>query len=171
VCSDSISADGGKEVIETRFFHPKTVLNECRSGKIRCMPPQFYILSTLSDILSGPICTAEQWKKAERLSTGAFGKRIVIPRNLGQDEDCHAVLALTGDEKYGGPIGRRHRIMGKIVEGGVSPCLFYVSEIRLLNQLFPHGQAMAASTVMINFDIFNEIETQASTHGACDRSH
>jgi len=128
------------------------------------MPPQFYILSTLSEILSGPICTAEQWKKAEHLSTGAFGKRTVIPRKLGQDEDGRAVLALIGDEKYGGPIGRRHRILGKNVEGGVSLYFMHLRLDHLTNCSSP--QAMAASSVIINFDIFNEIEIEASTHGA-----
>jgi hypothetical protein len=84
------------------------------------MPPQFYILSTLANILSGPVTTAEQRTKTECLSSGVFGKTTFIPRKLGQDEHGRVILALKGDEMYDGPIGCRHRILGEIVEGEVS---------------------------------------------------
>jgi hypothetical protein len=83
------------------------------------MPPQFYILSTLANILSGPISTLAQRKQVEDLSSGAFGKMTITPRKLGQGGDG-ATLVLNGDETYGGPMGRRHRVL---LERGVRPFL------------------------------------------------
>ena len=164
LCFLRVPADGRREIIETRFLHPKTILEECRGGRIRCMPPQFYILSTLVDILSSPISTPEQWEETERLSSGVFGKTIFIPRKLGQDKDGRTILALEGDEMYGGPIGCRHRILGKIVQGGVKP-LFKASDYRLIIVFFSPLQTIDASALIRNFDILDGIESQAYTHG------
>lgn len=112
-------ADDRREIIEARFLHPETILKACLDGKIKCMPPQFYILSTLADFLSGPTSTPDQRKQVEDLSSGTFGKMTIIPRPLGRNEDGLIILALNGDETYGGPMGRQHRVLGTIIGNGV----------------------------------------------------
>ena len=88
------------------------------------MPPQFYILTTLADTLSGSLSTANQRKKVEDLSSGAFGKMTITPRILNRAEDGAVLLALDGDETYSGSMGRRHRILGKIIENRVG-CFYF----------------------------------------------
>ncbi|KAF8163429.1 NUDIX hydrolase domain-like protein [Crassisporium funariophilum] len=127
--------DGGQEVIEARFVHPKIALAECREGKISVMPPQYYILSTLSDILQGPVNTLDQRQKVETLSQGAFGNMVINPRRLGEDSEGRTILTYEGDETRGGSKGRLHRALVKI-DGGVT------KEIHLVR----------------NFDVYSEIE-------------
>jgi len=87
------------------------------------MPPQFYILSTLADILDGAINTAEQRGKLQALSAGAFGKFIFNPRKIGWDEDGRLILALEGDETSGIRKGRLHRVIAKMHTGVSVPHL------------------------------------------------
>ncbi|KAI0306429.1 hypothetical protein B0F90DRAFT_1814330 [Multifurca ochricompacta] len=86
--------DGGQEVIEARFVHPREALTEHRAHKIILMPPQHYILSTLADILVGP---------------GAFGRMNFHPRAGQKDANGQTPLVYEGDEARGGPEGSLHR--------------------------------------------------------------
>ncbi|KAF9052821.1 NUDIX domain-containing protein [Panaeolus papilionaceus] len=130
--------DGRQEVIEARFVHPKQALDECREGKVSFMPPQFYLLSTLADILQGSKNTPEQRSQVEKLSNGLFGRMIINPRPIGQDSDGRTILTYEGDETRGGSVGRLHRALLKMQGGGASQ----ISLIR-------------------NFDVFSEIEPKA----------
>jgi hypothetical protein len=110
--------DGGQEVISARFVQPKDAIAECREGKIFLMPPQFYILSTLSDILRTPENTAVQREQVETLSRGAFGRMVINPEMLpGRDEGGRNILTFEGDETRGGPQGRLHRALVKSSRG------------------------------------------------------
>lgn len=117
------------------------------------MPPQFYILSTLADILDGAVNTADQRGKLQALSAGAFGGIVFNPRKIGRDEDGRLVLALEGDETSGIRKGRFHRVIAKMDTGVSAPHL----RERMVNfHIFfkiPTGFALVR-----NFDIFNELE-------------
>ena len=80
----------------------------------------------LADILCGPTSTADQRNQVADLSSGTFGKMTIMPRPLGRNENGHIILALNGDETYGGPKGRHHRMLGKIIENGVRHILLAV---------------------------------------------
>lgn len=131
--------DGGREVIAARFLHPVEALNEFRKGKISFMPPQFYIMSTLADILQGSANTREQRACVEALSGGLFGRMVINPLRLREDEDGRTILTYEGDESRGGPNGRLHRAFIKIGKAGAA------NEMSLVR----------------NFDIFSEIDAQA----------
>lgn len=122
-------------MIEARFVHPKTALDECREGKISVMPPQYYILSTLADILQGSTTTPDQRKKVETLSSGLFGQMLIKPRNHGEDENGRTILTYEGDETRGGSKGRLHRALLKMRKG-VS--LLPISEAYFTNHLTRH---------------------------------
>lgn len=111
--------DGGQEVIEARFVHPIKALDECREGKISFMPPQYYLLSTLADILHGAVNTSDQRQKVETLSHGTFGKMVINPRKIGEDQSGRSILAYEGDETHGGSKGRLHRALVR-TNGAVS---------------------------------------------------
>lgn len=119
--NDSIRTDGGQEVISARFVHPSEVLREFREGKVTFMPPQLYILTTLSDILRGTSNTGEQRARVERLSRGNFGRMVFNPRPCKpQAEELaqgYSILTYEGDETRGGPPGRLHRAKLRIVKG------------------------------------------------------
>jgi len=127
--------DGGQEVIEARFVHPQKALEECREGKISFMPPQYYILSTLADILQGSHNTFDQRQKVQTLSRGLFGGMVINPRRVGEDQAGRAILAYEGDEMRGGAKGRLHRTLVKF-----------------------NGAASSDISMIRNFDIFTEIE-------------
>ncbi|KAI0748573.1 NUDIX domain-containing protein [Daedaleopsis nitida] len=134
--------DGGQEVIAARFVHPARALAECAAERIALFPPQFYLLRTLADVLTGAQNTAQQRARVRTLSAGAFGRMVVNPRPA-RDPEAEAagfrVLAYEGDETRGGSPGRRHRCRVKFGAGGV------------------------ANSIMLerNFDIFSEIEEAA----------
>ncbi|KAI0317563.1 hypothetical protein OF83DRAFT_1163860 [Amylostereum chailletii] len=103
--------DGGQEVIEARFLHPLAALSEFRAGRISLMPPQYYILVTLADILQGNVASVAQRARVEALSATPFGSMVVHPhRHHGKEvPEGFACLAYPGDEATGGPKGRLHR--------------------------------------------------------------
>jgi hypothetical protein len=122
--------DGGQEVIEALFIHPRTALIEFRKGKLSFMPPQFYLLSTLADILQGPTNTLTQREKIQTLSRGLFGKMVITPRRYYKDDDDddktgRVILTYEGDETRGGSKGRLHRALVKMTKDGV--CLHFLS--------------------------------------------
>ncbi|KAF9482816.1 hypothetical protein BDN70DRAFT_874629 [Pholiota conissans] len=127
--------DGGQEVIEVRFVHPTKALDECREGTISFMPPQYYILSTLADILHGSMNTPDQRLKVETLSHGLFGKMVINPRRKGVDENGRAILTYEGDETRGGSKGRLHRALVTM-----------------------NGSSASDISMIRNFNIFTEIE-------------
>ncbi|KAH9966816.1 NUDIX hydrolase domain-like protein [Russula dissimulans] len=129
--------DGGQEVVETRFVHPRDALAEHRAKKIALMPPQHYILTTLADILVGREATAQQRAGVERLSGGAFGRMVVFPQVGKKDANGWTPLVYEGDEARGGPRGRLHRSLVLF-----SPETKLPTEVELLR----------------NFDVFTEIE-------------
>ena len=118
--------DGGKEVIETRFVHPAAALQEFDEEKIALMPPQFYILTTLRDILKGQNNTLSQRNTIGSLARGAFGHMEIHPKMLPQrDAEGRIIIAYQGDEIYGGKQGRLHRALLTLGKGGVSPIARY----------------------------------------------
>ena len=50
--------DKGQEVVAARFVRPSTAIQEFREQKIALVPPQFYLLTTLAEILQGSSNTA-----------------------------------------------------------------------------------------------------------------
>ena len=125
--------DGGQEVIEARFIHPLTALMEFRKGKLRFMPPQFYLLYTLVDILKGPINTLAQREKVQKLSRGLFGKMVITPKHYHKEDDGKTgrvivILTYEGDETRGGPKGRVHRALVKMTKDGVCCTFFFRSQ-------------------------------------------
>lgn len=132
-----LKLDGGREVIAARFLHPVDALTEFQKGKISFMPPQFYILSTLADILQGSVNTREQRASVEALSGGLFGRMVINPLRLREDEDGRTILTYEGDESRGGPNGRLHRAFIKIGKAGVCPLLSSDQDCQLILLLRP----------------------------------
>lgn len=121
------------------------------------MPPQFYILSTLADILDGPSNTAEQRWKVQTLSTGSFGRMVVNPRRHGDDENGRWILTFEGDETRGGHKGRMHRVLVRMEKGvrcGLS--LANIEKFHLTNV----SQLATEISMIRNFDVFSEIQTE-----------
>ncbi|EAU82378.2 hypothetical protein CC1G_06688 [Coprinopsis cinerea okayama7 len=132
--------DGGQEVIAARFVHPSEAIADSKAGKINFMPPQFYILSTLSDILKGNENTAEQRAQVQALSSSPFGALTINPVAVGKDEKGRTILGYEGDESRGGVKGRLHRAYLKMPKG-----------------------AAQEITLVRNFDIFRDIDPSFST--------
>ncbi|KAJ4475690.1 hypothetical protein J3R30DRAFT_3501923 [Lentinula aciculospora] len=130
--------DGGQEVIAAQFIRPEKALAEFNARKITFMPPQFYLLYTLSSILRSATSSFEERAAVRRLSSGQFGRMIINPRRLVQPQSSSDTTTLTyeGDETRGGPPGRLHRAVVKIGKHGIT----------------------TAITLHRNFDIFTEIE-------------
>jgi len=148
--------DGGQEIISARFLHPSEALREFREGKITLMPPQFYIITTVADILQGPRNTAEQRALVNRLSRGAFGQMVLNPRLCKPDGDDlmngYSILTYEGDETRGGSKGRLHRAKLRIIDG-VSQRMFH----NLARYLMTF-QIIKEIILQRNFDVFTEIE-------------
>jgi len=83
------------------------------------MPPQYYLISTLAEILSSSRNTEAQRMQVRRLSGGAFGRMVILPRQ-SKLESGRFLLAYEGDEVVDGPLGARHRSIIKAGQGGVS---------------------------------------------------
>ena len=120
--------DGGQEVIETRFIHPRTALIEFHEGRLNFMPPQYYLLSTLADILQGPANTLTQRERVQTLSRGLFGKMVITPRRNEDDGMGRVILTYEGDETRGGSKGRLHRALVKMTSDGVCALFFSRSQ-------------------------------------------
>ncbi|KAG5354071.1 hypothetical protein E4T56_gene8945 [Termitomyces sp. T112] len=132
--------DGGQEVISARFLHPADALKEFREGKITLMPPQAYLLHTLSEILQGRMNMPVQRELVETLSRGLFGRMVLNPIRIGSpDGEGRYIMTYEGDETRGGSKGRRHRVLVKAGKGGIT------SEV----------------TIERNFDVFTEVEPHA----------
>ena len=112
--------DGGQEVISTRFIHPSEALRAHRTKEMMFMPPQYYLISALAEILSGDRNTEDQRVRVRRLAGGAFGGMVIHPRQskLG---DGRVLLVYEGDELVNGPAGARHRAIMKPGSGEVGP--------------------------------------------------
>jgi hypothetical protein len=107
--------DGGQEVISARFVHPTEALAAFERKEITLMPPQFYILKTLSELLLGSTNTVEQRERIASLSSSPFGSLVINPRGLvpppkGTPEGA-TVLTYEGDQSRGGPPSRLHRVV------------------------------------------------------------
>ncbi|KAA1469375.1 hypothetical protein DENSPDRAFT_763200, partial [Dentipellis sp. KUC8613] len=128
--------DGGQEVVAAHFVHPQAALAAFRARRIQLMPPQYYLLTTLADILYGAHTTPAQAARVRALAAGAFGRMVVNPRALpGLDKDGRSVLTYEGDEARGGPVGRLHRSLVR-----------------------PTGRGGCTEIVLLrNFDIFADI--------------
>lgn len=111
--------DGGQEVISARFVHPIEALRAFRAKEMKFMPPQYYLLSTLADILSGNRNSEAQRVRVRKLSEGPFGRMVVLPRQ-SKIGDGRVMLAYEGDEFVGGEAGARHRSTITPGPGGVS---------------------------------------------------
>ena len=106
-------------MIEARFIHPRTALIEFREGKLSLMPPQYYLLSTLADILQGPTNTLTQREKVQTLSRGLFGRMVITPQRYKKDDGMgRVILTYEGDETRGGSKGRLHRALLKMTKDG-----------------------------------------------------
>ncbi|KAH7889528.1 hypothetical protein F5I97DRAFT_1924065 [Phlebopus sp. FC_14] len=103
------SPDGGQEVVSARFIRPDIAISEFVAHRIGLMPPQYYVLATLSELLHGDTTTPEQRDKLILLSNGAFGKLTINPtiRNLPSSD--WELFIYEGDELRRGPRGRLHR--------------------------------------------------------------
>jgi hypothetical protein len=88
-----------------------------QAGEFTFMPPQFYIVSTLSEILLGSENTQAQRERIRTLSRGPFGSMVIHPRALDKrDEEGRVILTLEGDEAHDGSKGRLHRVLVKFVK-------------------------------------------------------
>ncbi|OAX40275.1 hypothetical protein K503DRAFT_768733 [Rhizopogon vinicolor AM-OR11-026] len=105
--------DGGQEVVLTRFMRPESAIEEFRAGKIRLMPPQYYIMETLRPILTGLANTESQRNTIQMLSRGGFGQMVINPRLFRVNGEVDEAFVYEGDELRGGPKGRRHRAVVK----------------------------------------------------------
>ena len=111
--------DGGEEIISARFIHPSEALQAFRMKEMVFMPPQYYLISTLAEILSGGRNSEAQRTRVRQLSEGAFGRMVILPRQ-SKFEGGRLLLAYEGDELVDGPSGARHRSIIKAGKGGVS---------------------------------------------------
>ncbi|TFK54645.1 hypothetical protein OE88DRAFT_1731961 [Heliocybe sulcata] len=137
--------DGGQEVLSAKFMHPAHALLAYNSGRIALMPPQFYLLTTLAQLLPGDLTTREQRERIYQLSRGAFGSMVIHPRGLPEpDSEGRTILTYEGDETRGGSKGRLHRSLVRFGKGGVP----------------------TENVLQRNFDIFSEIESQAFSPNA-----
>jgi hypothetical protein len=86
-------------------------LAEFATGKITLFPPQFYLLSTLSDILCGSTTSSAEREKIHSLSWGAFGRYVFQPQILPKNDQGDTIITYEGDELRGGLKGRLHRVL------------------------------------------------------------
>ena len=113
------TSDGGQEVISARFIHPSEALRAYKKKEMMFMPPQYYLLSILAEILSGGQNSEAQRTRIRQFSEGPFGRMVILPRQ-SKLEDGRVVLAYEGDELMDGLVGARHRSIIKPGPGGVS---------------------------------------------------
>ncbi|KAF9779884.1 hypothetical protein BJ322DRAFT_1086998 [Thelephora terrestris] len=114
--------DGGQEVISARFVHPVEALRAHEAKEMLFMPPQHYLVHVLAEVLGGEGTGEEeeaQRERVRRLAAGAFGRMVVMPRQMKGGGDGSVVLAFEGDEVVGGRVGARHRSVIVPGPGGV----------------------------------------------------
>jgi len=111
--------DGGQEIVEARFVHPADALAEFAAGRVSFMPPQFYLLTTLADMLRGRGASAAERARVEVLSRGAFGRMVIHPQRYTGPEVPEGYVCLTyeGDKTRAGPKGWMHRSYIRFVKG------------------------------------------------------
>lgn len=102
-------SDGGVEILAAHFMRPETALAQYRAQKMTLLPPQFYLLTTLAELLSEKQTTPAEKAKIEGLSKGAFGRLVVQPHLIPVKETGGHIHAYPGDEENGGPKGSIHR--------------------------------------------------------------
>lgn len=103
--------DGGLEVISTSLRRPSAFMDSFSRGEIALMPPQFYLLTTLVEVLSDSSTRPrEGTERMKLLSRGAFGRMQINPAVFPHETDpTKSYFVYEGDEIRGGPKGRRHR--------------------------------------------------------------
>jgi len=103
--------DGGLEVISTSLRHPSAYIESFLTGEILLMPPQFYLLTTLREVLSDSSSRSrEGTERLKSLSRAAFGRMQINPSVVPHESDpAMSYFVYEGDESRGGPKGRRHR--------------------------------------------------------------
>jgi hypothetical protein len=148
--------DGGQEVVSAKFIGIDQALRDFKERKLAFMPPQYYILYTLSrlscfstfgillfshvvpSLLQGNTNTSAQRRQVEALARGAFGSMTMSPLPMRErDEAGRDILTYEGDETRGGLPGRLHRASFRVNKGEV------VSTEVVLQR---------------NFDVFTEID-------------
>ena len=116
------TADGGLEIISTSWIHPRDLFAAFRRGDLALFPPQYYLLTTLADLLDsmyqgGSNSNSNSNNRTEvlRASIGAFGTRLFNPRPSGFTDQGgrgqRPILSYEGDELRGGKAGDRHRCL------------------------------------------------------------
>ena len=125
------TADGGVEVISASWIHPRELFAAFRRGELALFPPQFYLLTTLGDLLTSMHQEGHQGGGSNRTAVlrsrvgggGGFGSRVFNPRPIGFTEEGgkgqRSILAYEGDELRGGKVGDRHRCL-VLYQGRVS---------------------------------------------------
>jgi hypothetical protein len=130
--------DGGQEVVSAKFIGIDQALRDFKEGKLAFMPPQYYILYTLSSLLQGDTNTSAQRRQVEALARGAFGSMTMSPLPMRERDDAgRDILTYEGDETRGGLPGRLHRASFRVNKGEV-----VTTEVVLQR----------------NFDVFTEID-------------
>lgn len=130
---DVLPTDDGKvEVLETYFQHPAKILETFERGDISLMPPQFYLLTTLKELLEGSAESSLQSSRSRfrDIAGQAFGARVFNPRFggtvEGKDGVKRSVLMYEGDEAYNDPPSatessrRWHRSLVTFREGRIA---------------------------------------------------
>jgi len=81
------------------------------------MPPQYYLISTLAEILYGHQSSEAQRTQVRQLSEGAFGRMVVLSQ---QSELEDGRILYEGGEPMESALGARHGLIAKLGPGGVS---------------------------------------------------
>jgi hypothetical protein len=120
------TADGGVEVISASWVHTRELFAAFRRGELTMFPPQFYLLTTLGDLLSSMHMHqgGHQGGGSNRTAVlrsrvcdggGGFGSRLFNPRPISFTEEGgmgqRSILTYEGDELRGGKAGDRHRCL------------------------------------------------------------
>jgi hypothetical protein len=93
------------------------------------MPPQFYLLTTVMEVLSdSPTRPSENTDRLKVLSRSAFGRMQINPSIIPHESDStKSYFVYEGDEGRGGPKGRRHRSLIQFDEKRVRPSLSLIA--------------------------------------------
>jgi hypothetical protein len=111
--------DGGLEVISTLFIRPRKALQMASEGKMLLMPPQFYLLTTLAELLQEHETAEHEIERISTLCNSTFGHAIIRPERFTIVGEAKSFMAYEGDEVRGGPPGRKHRMHMEMVGKGV----------------------------------------------------